>query len=309
MRCRVSSLATVSRSLPAVAGWLATSLFNMAAAADQRPTIRWLVSHEPPATIVHGEGRGGGFGDNYRKALIERLPEFAHRVEITTSRRREALMRRGEPVCSILMIRTPAREQFALFASKPYLLALPVRLVMQEETAESLRPLAHDDTLRLEDVLGDGTHHLGIFKSVSFDSLIDRQLADIGKGYPDAIRYFDEAPGSTLRNLVRLMSKGRFDVTLGHSVVVHHWTRNDPSIGRLVYIPVASVVAPIPLHVSCTKSLFGQEVIRQVEQLPGLDSLADTAARDYASRLPEEEQVRYRAILQAARRSTKAGSE
>lgn len=309
MRCRVSSLAAFSHTSSAVLGLLATLLFSMAKAAPgERKTVRWLVSHEPPATIVHGSEQKSGFGDTYRKALIERLPAFTHVTEITTNRRREALMRRGDPVCSTSMIQTPAREQYALFASKPYLLVLPPRLVMQEKTAESLRPLVHDDTLQLEDVLGDGTHHLGIYKSFSFDTSIDRQLAEISKSDPDAIRYFDEAPGSTLRELIRLMSKGRFDVTLGHSVIVHHWVRNDPSIGKLVYLPVANVTAPIPLHVSCAKSAVGIEVIQRIDQLPGLENLSEAAAKDYASRLPDEEQQRYQAVLQASHKNTKAGN-
>jgi uncharacterized protein (TIGR02285 family) len=262
--------------------------------------IEWLLADFPPYEIGSGPNKGNGLIDHFRQQLVLRLPQYEHASSIVGMQRREEMMRRAPyTVCAVTMFRTPEREQFARFAAHPFLYLMPPRLITTAATAASLQADLEDGALPLLKVLTKGTHYLGVFGRRRYGEYIDQQLAQLRQVRPEAFRYFQEQGGASIGDLLKILDRGRFDMTIGYVAEAEALRRAQPTLPQLTYFPILGAEKLVPAQIDCNRTPLGIEVIDAVDAMPASDPLFAGVLNEYESLMPAEERKRYERALQA----------
>ncbi|WP_374351598.1 TIGR02285 family protein [Chitinimonas sp.] len=265
--------------------------------AAPMPVIRWLVHDFPPYEIASGKDKGEGIADHYREALIRHFPQYQHVVEQVSVQRREEMMRRSDqPMCAITMFKNAEREVFARFSRRPYQYLLPPRLIALPDVAKSLGAAQAGEDISLVKAVANGQHLIGLHPRRRFGSAIDSQLQQIQQRQPDALRYFQETGEASLSNLLSLLSKGRFDLTLGYTSEVEYLRRKHPELPTLTFLPIQGSGQLLPGHVSCNRTPIGEALIADVDRLDDHAQLEESVRSEYEALLTVEERRRYQKL-------------
>ncbi|MBB4013387.1 TIGR02285 family protein [Niveibacterium umoris] len=276
---------------------LLTTLPSLASA--ELPQVRWLVLDFVPYHVLEGPNRGTGLRDQYLDTLIRRLPEFRHQIEISGTERMFVLMKTGQPVCTLSMLRVPERESFAVFSNKPYFWQLaPVLIARKGYTPPSGWQRDKDGEVSLSGLLERGGVTLGTLPKRRFGKELDDVIERMRAEHPGTVLDFTEH--GLLAGLLRLVGRGRVDVTLGYAIEVEQLRRDLPELGEFDYFGLVEAPDMIPTYVSCSRSPLGRDVISAVNALSGMDTAKQKLRDQYGAMLPEGERKRYRAQLQSA---------
>ena len=270
-------------------GWILLFGISPTFAAD-KPVVRWLTIDFPPHHIVTGKDAGQGIRDKFLRKLHTELPEFDHRIEYSSNSRTEALMKAGEPVCTVAKLKTPEREAFSVFSRDPFLRQLPARLV-GIRTTELLKKHLIDDQVALGPLLLSGEASFGLIRARRYGDAIDRLLVTAPK---NVITYYDaDAALSTSLNLI---NRQRVDFTLGYSAELEYQRRNGTLNIEFSYVPIKEANQLVAVQVSCAKTALGQAVIDAVDQQPKNRASVREVVADYEALLPAREKQRYSAM-------------
>lgn len=281
--------------------WLPATLLAPQARAEAAQAVHWLVIDFPPYEIHTGPDSDRGVMDRYLQSVLERLPQFQHRIDVVGFQRRDALMKTAQPACTVSRFSTPERARYAVFAQRPYLFLLPPRLVATRKVGEALRSAMEHDTLPLAQLLNRREHTLGIYPARRFGEAIDQQLEAIRAERLAMIQDYRETGATSLLDLLNIMSRGRFELTLAYTVEAEYLRRTHPDLPALDYFPIAGATTLLPLHVSCNKTPEGLAIIQAVDQFSLPDAAAVQAQRDLEALLTPEEKRRYDALLPKAK--------
>jgi uncharacterized protein (TIGR02285 family) len=80
--------------------------------ASDDDTIIWLRSHYPPYYITKGPNAGNGIADRIEKMLQKELMGYMHVSKEANWKRVMQMMKAGEKVVSLTLLKTPDREKF-----------------------------------------------------------------------------------------------------------------------------------------------------------------------------------------------------
>lgn len=283
------------RRLSVLVGAIATMAMP---ARAETPTVRWLVLDFVPYHILDGPNRGTGLRDRYLDTLRKHLPQFNHQIELSGTERMFIMMKSGLPVCTLSMLRIPERESFAVFSNKPYFWQLaPVLIARKGYVPPHGWRRDKGGELELAEVLGHGDVKLGTLPKRRFGKEVDEVIERARAAHPDSV--LDFAEHGLLAGLLRLVGRGRFDITLGYAVEVEQLRREQPDLGEFDYYGLAEAPDMIPTYVSCSRNALGRQVIAAVNALSGMDGARQTLREQYATMLPEDERRRYRSQLPA----------
>lgn len=270
-------------------GLLAGLCANVAA---DPASVRWLVLDFPPYHIVSGAQQGQGLRDKYLRELQADLPQFKHSVEFASVARMTGLMQANEPVCTVSQLKTPERENYALFSRRPYGQQLPVRLIAHPHTIARNAAL-RQDVVSLKHLLETTPLTLGLVEKRRFGQVLDDLLQNEQNKH--VIRFNSD---TLLAAQIKLMEHGRYDLTLGYTLEVEWLRQNDPLLKPVVYLPLAESDALVPTYVSCARSDTGEAVIAAINALPSNASAQQSLRREYEALLPRNERARYRRLLE-----------
>jgi len=246
---------------------------GIASAAEVDDSIVWAAIDFPPFQVLGGEFRGSGSFDGLRDLLVSRLPEYRHEVMGMTFARREEELRQGQRLCTPGMFRTPEREERLVF-SRPALIHLDNRLVFLASRADRIGDEAEIDLTRLlerPDLVG------GAISGRSFAPNIDPVLKR-HEGRPNLVM----RPARAAQMLEMLVS-GEIDYTILFPHEAAYLARQLRLKESLALRPIAGTPPYIFTHVACTRSPWGEAVIRRVDRLLG-ELRAAPAYRAYSER-------------------------
>jgi len=277
--------------------WLPIALLGTRAKADPPQPVHWLVIDFPPYEIRTGPDSGRGVMDRYLQGLMERLPQFQHRIDVVGFQRRDALMKTAQPSCTVSRFMTPERAQYAVSAQRPHLFLLPPRLVATRKAGDELRAAMDRDTISLSQVLNQRQYTLGIYPARRFGEAIDQQLEAIRAERLAAIQDYREIGTGSIIDLLNIMARGRFELTLAYTVEVEYLRRNHPDLPPMDYFPIAGATKLLPLYIACNKTPEGLALVQAVDQLSGQEEAAAQAQRDFETWLTPEEKRRYDTLL------------
>lgn len=283
-------------SLLAIMLAMGLSMVTVPTEADDLPTVRWLLLDFPPYHIANGPNQDKGLRDHFLAALLPRLPQFTHVKELSATERQTMLMKAGAPVCSLSMLKTPEREEFMLFSKQPFARQLPIRLLAMGAVADEIKKAPpQGDEVNLERLLALGRFHIGVIPKRRFGAAIDDVLARTRLSHRGVVMDFAEQ--GLLAGLLKLMTKNRFEVTLGYTVEVEQLKQENAQLAAVAYFPIEEAHELVPTYVSCSKGVLGEKLIAAIDELDPNDPSVARLAHDYAALLPNDEKARYRALL------------
>lgn len=248
--------------------------------------VEWYGSDFAPLSIVSGPYKGRGAIDQWQAFIVEQLAEWSHQsVVANTARIREALTRHGN-VCNPAYLKTPEREQYALF-SEPLIGILPNGLITLQQRKAEYRPFLNSrGELKLQELMAARPLRLAVANGRSFGAHIDGVLqhpASLGKRVPfNASDLFSSG-------LLQLSARKQLDAVMGYAMELS-WNarRLDLPQEQFWFVPIEGESALIPVHVACSRSPLGEQVIRRVNQLIRAGKLPELAAQAYREWLPAD---------------------
>lgn len=236
-----------------------------AARAAELERIRWVVSDNPPLfNLVGGKpplkvaDLGQGELDGMLRLLVERMPQFQHEFIVAENTRLEALVREGEPICSNLLLKTPARLDWLYFThSHPVLQSRQVHLVTRAELRSRLERK------------GQAMELTQLLRHPEFKGLLERD-----RSYGARIDGVLQEQGELLRkqalvrhgnNLLRMVRMGRKDYTFEYGVVVDEFQRAEPRGAALVALPLNDTQSTARATLACARNPAGRRHIEAID--------------------------------------------
>ncbi|WP_016955248.1 TIGR02285 family protein [Catenovulum agarivorans] len=224
-------------------------------ADTNKPEILWNSYNWAPFMITEGPSQGTGTLDSILALIQQNMPEYQHRKLEMNWARIYAYMKSGKPLCNIAAFKTPERETFAYF-SNATMLVLPHAIVMRNQ-----------DTHKL-----NSPHSYSLAKLLSHPELQGQveSIRSYGKEIDQLIQLNANklrfTTGESERNLKMLVNQ-RIDFYIEYPSVVKYTsqtTYNTSTHQDITTIKIKEAPKFLLGHVACTKSVWGQQVIRSV---------------------------------------------
>ena len=251
---------------------VALALLPTRVTARAEPLV-WGVFDFPPFQILEGPHQGSGSFDGELQFLIEKMPEFEHKVvPMSFARRREEFLA-GTNLCTPGIFRAPA-QALKLAISVPALTHLDNRVIFLKEKA----PLFGDDNPINLEVLFKRSDLLGAaVPGRSYAPNIDEAVQH-ARGRPNLmIRALETT------QLFQMLLNGDVDYLFLFSHEAAFLARTFGADGRVLNRPIAGTPRSIFTHVACTGNAWGRAVIQKVNAIL-LTARAEPDYRKYSER-------------------------
>ncbi|SCK21654.1 TIGR02285 family protein [Vogesella sp. LIG4] len=242
------------------AAMAALSATVMAAPANIQLT--WLQLDTAPLSFSSGPDAGQGYLDLVLKTLHPALSSLPPHVVYGNVPRVEHELQKPGNSCTLGLLPTPERQRYLLF-SRPYLRMLPIGLITLKKRLPAFSPYqSAQGQVVLARLLQDGKLQAGINLSRSYGSGINNVLAPYLQ-QPAA----NIVPLSGLTHF-HMLQYQRIDYLLGYPFEETYPAEHD-GIARqdTAFLPLQEAGGLLPASVACHKSLFGRQIIGQVNQV------------------------------------------
>ena len=276
-----------------LSGFFLLCCWNMVAQAEttNSDTIHWYVNNFPPLNILAGPDRGRGWGDARIQIVSKRMPAFRHEIIESSGTRMFEDMKIKPNVCSPNLFRTIEREAYIEF-SEPFSWIIPNGVLTTRTRYAQLESyLDANGALRLEDVLKNGKHKIGIIASRSYGKGIDTVLKK-NAGTPAVVVV--PSVNYPAGRLLKLIMQGEYDLIPGYAVELRYLARE---IGLnekdYVFLTVAEESQLVPTYVGCSKSELGKRAITAVNKLIADEQVGKEDAAAYRFWLDDRTSVQY----------------
>jgi uncharacterized protein (TIGR02285 family) len=228
-----------------------------AAAAE---TIEWMVQDLPPVYIRSGPDKGTGIGERQLAALMQRLPDFQHKIVDTTFARAWHDIADHDNVCISGVQKTAERASVALF-SKPIATAFGTRLVMRADQAERFKDLlAADGKVRLDALAQRGDLKGGYAAKRSFNNRLDAFL------HKDTQLVKMEALPNEYQ-LFNLLKNSRIDFMFASWRELEHYEKQEEGPHQFKALLIEGEAERVDVYVACSDKPVGQKLVRRVDWL------------------------------------------
>lgn len=227
-------------------------------------TLIWLVRDLPPLTIFEGPQKGQGAIDELLPMLMEHLPEYQHQIQHVNRARGMQMLQAPSLTCDPTLLWTPERTQWIVYSGQ----AFPVvsnGVVVRQQNREVLAPFIVQGKVDLDAMLRDKSTRLGIIAERSYGPFIDGMLQQ-GDTHNRVMHYGTDALGS----LLQMQRLGRLESVLGYwTEIRYHALRQGIDPEGLAFYPIAGTAPYQHIHIGCSDTPEGREVMARINQLLG----------------------------------------
>lgn len=272
--------------------FLASFLYVSQAMAEQDNIITWYKPEFPPLSIVNGPDAGKGYSDRIEAFLMQEMTHYQHQVLVSPFKRTVRDMKKGLNVCSVTLLKTPARTKFITF-SKPVRLLLPNGLVLRKEDLAKLAPYKDNQgAVSVEKVIQSGALRIGYSNGRSYTKAIDKLLTK----YKDSPILIERLGNEGPKGLLTMLSKGHIDAMFAQPVEALFHGKAIGIADDVAIFPISEIKDYTVGYIGCSKTPWGEAVIQEI------DKLIKTAVRRkdfrsfYEEFLDAQSKVRYRKI-------------
>lgn len=248
--------------------------------------IVWYYFDVPPQYITTGQQKEKGFLDlALRQEIVPGLPKYNHRLVEAPFQRLELMLKQKPNACVMGLFKKPEREQFMWF-SRPFLAQFPPGILVNQAARAKVAPfLDHSGKVSLGKLLEAGELKVGVGGTRSYGSVIDGLL----KPYLNEPRVYVNAAGSASSNLLRMAALGRVDVVPGFPYEARYQgIDTNKGSAALTYFPLMEQPEFLVGHAACSKTEFGRQVIREVDEILRRPGVRQAIADYYASWLDDD---------------------
>ena len=243
---------------------------GMSGAARAAGSIVWFHSDFPPLSIVSGPDKGRGAADQWGAFLQQQLPEFQHELITANTVRLQEEMKHRDNACNYAFLKTAEREKLFLF-SEPLASIQPNGLITLRSREQELAPFLNDHgELRLA---GVGIH------------TERKELAGHESGKLVAFTASDLFSSG----LLQMLNKKGVDALPGYAIELS-WAAQRFNLPpeRFWFLPVEGQAELLPVHVACSRSPVGEQIIAQINELIRAGKLHEVASQAYRDWLPAD---------------------
>lgn len=235
----------------------------LAAPAQAKERLLWLVRDLPPFTVYEGTEKGHGVIDQMLPLLIEQMPEYDHSIiRVNRARGIQMLQDPASFTCDPTLLWTAERAKFVYF-SEPTLGVLSSGVVVRKNGQALLAPFLDGQEVDLKGLLGNTQLKLGIVAERSYSSQVDAILRQL----PDSAfsrHYGNDATA----NLLQMQQLGRLQLVLGYWPEVRYLIQQQGgSPADYQFHPIQGVNRYQFLHVGCSNTPLGRAAISHIDQL------------------------------------------
>ncbi|WP_171016590.1 TIGR02285 family protein [Pseudomonas sp. D(2018)] len=238
---------------------LLASLHVTASQADSNKLV-WLMNDFPPFIDVSGSMPGRGIADELVRYLIPRMPEYQHEFEVASIARAHGLMEQGEQVCHPSLLMNEDRKRIMVF-SDPVFFILTHRVLIRKDRLDRFSAyLMPDGSIDAKRLTHDPNLVTAITERRAYSPSINAALEDVAD-----TRHILKA-GVQFNSPFHQLMSGWIDYLFAYPVE-YGWYRkqqNESSDVVMRTIPISGDPEFILGYVTCTKGLWGQKVIEQV---------------------------------------------
>jgi uncharacterized protein (TIGR02285 family) len=250
-------------------------LFPLPTQAAQ--TLIWLVRDLPPLTIFEGPQKGQGAIDELLPMLMERLPEYQHQVQHVNRARSMQMLQAPSLTCDPTLLWTPERTRWIVYSDQAFSV-VSNGVVVRQQNREVLAPFVAQGKVDLEAMLRDKSTRLGIIAERSYGPFIDGMLRH-GDTHNRVMHYGNDALGS----LLQMQRLGRLEGVLGYwTEIRYHALQQGIDPEALAFYPIAGTTPYQHIHIGCSDTPEGRQVMARINQLLG-DLPQAQLLRSYAS--------------------------
>ena len=230
-----------------------------AKAAD---TLTWLIRDLPPMTILDGPQKGQGVIDELLPMLMERLPEYQHKILHVNRARGLQILQTPALTCDPTMLWTAERAKWVVY-SRPAFSMVSNGVVVRQDRRDVLAPLVAQQRVDLAALLLDKRARLGVVAERSYGTLIDEML-DQTDAPTRVLHYGNDALGS----LLQMQRLGRLEAVLGYwTEIRYHALRQGIDPLSLAFYPIAGVMPYQRVHIGCSDTPEGHQAIEHINQV------------------------------------------
>lgn len=217
-------------------------------------TIFWQINHAPPATIIEGQYKGEGFVDLILKQLITELPQYEHKIIVSSMARSIFDLKEKKHICLPALFPTNKRKQFMHFSKAS--VAHPSHRIVFNNKVKFLQK----DELSLIELLENNTYVLGLDKARSFGDQIDKIITN--KTYIRNVYLFSsESPN----RLLYMLNMGRIDYTITYPFQVSYYKKqNNLDSDEFNIFKISGAKQYVIGSVACPKTIWGKKIIDDI---------------------------------------------
>ncbi|MCK6188613.1 TIGR02285 family protein [Pseudomonas sp. EYE_354] len=222
-------------------------------------TLTWLISDLPPLTFFDGPQKGQGAIDELLPMLIERLPEYEHKVVHVNRARGLQMLQAPALSCDPSLLWTPQRAKWVVYSGPAFSIVSNGVAVRQDRQA-ALAPLVTQGKIDLTALLQDEQTRLGMVAERSYGTFIDGVMARTDAHYR-VLHYGNDALGS----LLQMQRLGRLEAVLGYwTEIRYHALRQGIDPLTLAFYPIAGAMPYQRVHIGCSDTPQGHQVIEHL---------------------------------------------
>ena len=231
-------------------------------AAQAKDRLFWLLRDLPPFTIFEGDRKGQGVIDTLLPRLIEGLPDYDYTLARVNRARAIQMLQAPSFTCDPTLLWTAERDRYIAF-SEPYLGVTSSGLVVRKQAQAVVAPYLDQQQVDLKRLLAQTRLTLGVVAERSYSAQVD----DLLRSLPEASlsrHYGHEAVGS----LLQMQRLGRLQLVLGYWHEIRYLIEQQgESPDDYAFYPIQGVARYQFLHVGCSDTESGREVIGQVNRM------------------------------------------
>ncbi|MDP5240651.1 TIGR02285 family protein [Uliginosibacterium sp. 31-16] len=259
---------------------------GMSAAARAAGSIVWFHSDFPPLSIVNGPDKGRGAADQWGVFLQQQLPDFQHELIAANTLRIQEEMKHRDNACNYAFLKTAEREKLFLF-SEPLASIQPSGLITLRSREKELAPFLNDrGELRLQALIATQKFRIAAAAGRSFGHVIDEALL---AGHEDGKLVPFTTSDLFSSGLLQILNKQGIDALPGYAMELS-WAAQRFNLppDRFWFLPVEGQTDLLPVHVACSRSPIGEQIISQINELIRAGKLPEVASQAYRGWLPAD---------------------
>lgn len=224
-----------------------------------KDTISWQVYHRPPGIIMIGEEHGQGFVQKMLQLIIDKMPEYEHKMPLTTLARAISDIKAGKQVCHPALFITQERLNY-MYYSNATMVNPTNRVVARKGMFDEFLV---NNSVDLALALKGKNLTFAVIKGRSYTESIDNMLTS----YVDKSNLF-EISNTDLRAVFRLIQLKRVDATIAYPFELGHFSReNDDSVEQLQTYSIKNVPQYTVGSIACPKNEWGKQVVTRVNAI------------------------------------------
>lgn len=242
--------------------------------------ITWFQPDFPPYAIIKGPYKQYGIDNRIIEYTTKHLNLTNSTYRTANYQRILEELRSGEHGIITPLFRTPEREQFIRYTSRPNYFVFSNGIIFNRKDHRKYKPfLLEDGTIDLTSLCKSKNFRIGINLGRSYYGIIDRTIQTYKQKQIFNIRTSSDHLGT-----LAMLQRRRVDATFGFPVEIKYAGLNKD----LIFYRVAGMPPLSPVYFGAPQNKFGYSMVRQLNEMLEQTNATSTFASYYAYWLDQE---------------------